>query len=64
MIEVIEKQKCLRCGYEWFPRFPTPRLPLRCASCRNPLWSKPKVKFGSGRYREKLINEKTAWKYF
>ena len=36
--------KCLRCGYEWYPRSPEP--PQRCASkkCRTPYWNKPKVK--------------------
>jgi hypothetical protein len=38
----IELQKCLRCGYEWYPR--TPQLPKKCPRCHNPYWNKPKVK--------------------
>lgn len=40
----IEKQKCLRCGYEWYPK--TPDIPKTCANpkCRSPYWNKPKWK--------------------
>ena len=38
----IEKQKCLRCGAEWYPRQPEP--PKTCPKCRTPYWNKPKWK--------------------
>ena len=38
----IEKQKCKRCGYEWYPR--SPKTPKRCARCRSPYWNKVKWK--------------------
>ena len=45
----IEKQQCLRCGYEWYPK--QPELPKRCARCRSPYWNKPKWK-QSGPHRK------------
>lgn len=38
MKTVIKKIKCLRCGYEWYPR--TPKLPKNCANkdCNSPYW--------------------------
>lgn len=38
----IEKQKCLRCGYEWYPR--QPLLPKTCPKCRSPYWNQMKWK--------------------
>ena len=38
----IEKQKCLRCGWEWYPR--NPDLPLTCPNpkCHSPYWNRPR----------------------
>ena len=37
----IEKVKCNRCGYEWYPRKPEP--PKYCAGCNSPYWNKERV---------------------
>jgi len=31
--------KCLRCGWEWVPRVPTPKT---CPKCRSPYWDRPR----------------------
>ena len=40
----IEKEKCLRCGYSWYPR--KPGKPKYCANkkCRSPYWNKSKIR--------------------
>ena len=40
----IEKLKCLRCGYEWFPR--STFKPKHCSKCNSPYWDKPRSKKG------------------
>jgi len=37
---IIKPKKCLRCGYEWYPR--KPGKPVRCAKCKTPYWDKLK----------------------
>lgn len=34
----MEKEKCLRCNYEWYRR--NPKSPDRCAKCNSPYWNK------------------------
>jgi predicted Zn-ribbon and HTH transcriptional regulator len=43
MTKKIEKLKCLRCGYEWYPR--TPGRPYVCPNpkCHSPRWDNPKL---------------------
>ncbi len=40
----IEKQKCNRCGYEFYPRHET--LPQTCPNprCRSPYWNKNRIR--------------------
>jgi len=40
--EYIQKAKCIRCGYEWYPR--SPKQPKKCAKCGNPYWNRPRIK--------------------
>ena len=39
--KVEEKRilKCLRCGWEWFPRV---ELPACCSACKSYSWNKPR----------------------
>lgn len=39
-MEAIEKKRCLRCGYEWYPYHQG--RPVTCAKCRSPYWDKPR----------------------
>lgn len=39
----IMKQKCIRCGYEWWPKDPT-RLPGTCPKCKSPYYNRRRVK--------------------
>ena len=39
---MIEKQKCNRCGREWFPR--TENLPVHCPNCKSPYWNKARTR--------------------
>ena len=41
---ILEKQKCLRCGYSFFPKSET--LPKTCPNrkCKSPYWNKPRSK--------------------
>lgn len=48
----IEKVKCNRCGFEWFPRTEAP--PKWCAKCKSPYWNKPRVK-GIKKLTERLV---------
>lgn len=41
MEEAINKLKCLRCGYEWFPR--SQKKPKHCSKCNSPAWDKERV---------------------
>jgi len=41
-IGFVRKQRCLRCGYEWYPR--TTMLPKKCARCASPYWNRPRTK--------------------
>ena len=42
MAEVkVTRLKCLRCGYEWFPRQEDVRI---CPKCRTAWWDRPKGK--------------------
>lgn len=46
-IRVVRKGfRCLRCGYEWFPKSKTDdnHVPVKCAKCRSIYWNKPKVR--------------------
>lgn len=45
---ILEKKRCLRCGYEWFPR-PTNLNPRQCPSCKSALWDIPKKPRKEGR---------------
>lgn len=36
----IAKVKCLRCGFEWYPRFPPPRQRRQCPKCYSYFWNK------------------------
>ncbi len=38
----IEKKKCLRCGYKWFPR--SIKKPHNCPKCNSPYWDKKRIK--------------------
>lgn len=38
----MEKLKCNKCGYEWYPR--RPELPISCPSCKSREWNKDKKK--------------------
>ena len=42
-IRTVETKKlhCLRCNYDWFPRFPN-KLPRTCANCGSPYWDLPR----------------------
>lgn len=46
----IDKKKCKRCGYEWYPR--TPINPVQCPSkkCHSPYWN----------IERRVVAEKTA----
>ena len=33
---MLPKLKCLRCGYEWYPK--QPKKPKFCANCNSPYW--------------------------
>ena len=35
---MIEKQKCKRCKYEWFPR--SEKKPKVCPKCNSPYWDR------------------------
>ncbi len=37
----IKKLHCLRCGYDWLPRYEN-RLPRTCANCGSPYWDRPR----------------------
>jgi hypothetical protein len=43
--EELYKQKCLRCGYTWFPK--STKLPKTCPKCKSPYWMKPRQVKGS-----------------
>lgn len=38
----IEKQKCFRCGYIWYPHSET--VPKHCPKCNSPYWKTPKTR--------------------
>ena len=38
MAQTIKKQKCTRCGHEWYPESET--LPKYCPRCHSPYWNK------------------------
>ena len=44
---VFKRLKCLRCGYQWYPKIVNGKLnyPGTCASCRSPYWNKKKERF-------------------
>jgi len=37
----IKKLHCLRCNYEWLPRYEG-KLPRTCANCGSPYWDVPR----------------------
>lgn len=41
---IREGHKCLRCGYEWIPRFPDRNPPVSCPKCRSIVWNKPRTR--------------------
>jgi len=43
-IKVVEVNKlhCLRCGFEWFPRYQH-KMPRTCANCCSPYWDTPRI---------------------
>jgi predicted Zn-ribbon and HTH transcriptional regulator len=41
----LTKIKCLRCGYEWYPKVEDVR---QCAKCHSAHWDKPKPKTEKG----------------
>lgn len=46
----VPEYTCLRCGHKWFPYLragQVPGRPLRCASCKNPYWDRPRI-YGTG----------------
>jgi len=39
-MENMEKDKCERCGHEWYRR--RPEKPIVCPKCHTPYWNIPK----------------------
>lgn len=37
----VKKLHCLRCDFEWFPRYQN-KLPRTCANCGSPYWDVPR----------------------
>jgi predicted nucleic acid-binding Zn-ribbon protein len=38
MAQTIRKQKCKRCGHDWYPE--SEKLPKYCPKCKSPYWNK------------------------
>ena len=40
---IVKKLHCLRCGYEWIPKYEG-KIPKNCANpkCNSPYWNKPR----------------------
>ena len=36
----MDKHKCLKCGYEWYPRNPEV-IPKQCPNCKRMDWNNP-----------------------